>query len=274
VADSTPIPIRHVLLDLDGTVYSDDQVLPETLPFLATLDELGIGSTFITNNTSRAVDDYVAKLSGLGIAVERDRILTPVAATAAHLQASEATWLYVLGTVALRSELAAAGFSIIATDDEVRPDAVVVGFDTGLDYVRLCRAAWWIQEGIPFLATHPDMVCPTEMPTVLVDCGAICAALTAATGRDPDAIFGKPDPSMIDVVVERTGVPAEEMAVIGDRLYTDMVLANRSGAHGILVLTGEATEAFVDALPPDAEQRPHVVCPTLAEVGAYLARES
>ncbi len=269
MADSGVAPIRHVVLDLDGTVYRDDHVLPETLPFLATLDALGIGSTFVTNNTTRAVGDYVTKLTGMGIAVDASRILTPTVATVSHLRSIAATRLFVLGTPALQAEFASNGF-VIVDEDESTPDAVVVGFDTGLVYVRLCRAAWWLSKGVPFIATHADKVCPTDRSTVLVDCGSICAALTAATDRTPDVVLGKPEPSMIQVVVDRTGVPAREIAVIGDRLYTDMVLANRAGSRSILVLTGEATQADVDALPPDAEQRPDVVCSTLADARAGL----
>jgi NagD protein len=132
------------------------------------------------------------------------------------------------------------------------PQAVVAGFDTGLTYDRLCRAAYWISQGLPFLATHPDLVCPTEEATVLVDCGSICAALTAATGRHP-VVLGKPDPSILLDLCNSLGFEPAEVAMVGDRIYTDMAMARAAGAVGVLVLTGEASAEDAAALdqPPD-----------------------
>jgi hypothetical protein len=119
------------------------------------------------------------------------------------------------------------------------PQAVVVGFDMTLSYDRLCKAAYWISTGLPFIATHPDMVCPTDQSTVLVDCGAICACLTAATGRWP-VVLGKPDPAILLNLCVRHAVAPEEMAMVGDRIYTDIVMAQKAGAVAVLVLSGEA----------------------------------
>ena len=117
----------------------------------------------------------------------------------------------------------------------------VVGFDTELTFARLCRAAYWISKGKPFIATHPDRICPTDQPTVLVDCGAICAALEQAAGRGPDVVLGKPDPCMLRGILSRHALAPEQLAMVGDRLYTDMAMARRAGALGVLVLTGETT---------------------------------
>ena len=123
----------------------------------------------------------------------------------------------------------------------IEPDAVVLGFDRTLTFERICEAAWWISRGKPYLATHPDMICPTNEETVLVDTGAVIAALAKATGRKPDVIPGKPDPRMLDGICKRHGLKRNELAMVGDRLYTDMAMAQRAGALGVLVLTGEAT---------------------------------
>jgi NagD protein len=123
-------------------------------------------------------------------------------------------------------------------------------------------------QGKPFIATHPDRVCPTDQPTVLVDCGAICAALREATGRVPEAVLGKPDPCMIRGVLRRQGLNAYQLAVVGDRLYTDMVMARDAGAFGVLVLTGETTAADVrGAVPP-----PDMVVCGLGELSELLRR--
>ena len=118
---------------------------------------------------------------------------------------------------------------------------MVVGFDQTLTYARLCRAAWWIKQGSPFFATNPDRVCPTNLPTVLVDCGSITAALEKATGIAPQKVLGKPDPAMLQGILQRHSLKPENLAMVGDRLYTDMEMAHRAGAFGVLVLTGEAT---------------------------------
>ena len=278
---STPLPfvspavrarlrtVTHVALDLDGTVYRGGTLLPCSSPFLAQLRALGIGHTFLTNNPSKSPSAYLAHLQSLGISATPDALYTSAQATLDWLQRErpEVRRIFVLGTASMLAQFADAGFTLTREDPTDEPDAVVVGFDLTLTYARLCRAAWWIQRGKPFVATNPDRVCPTDQPTVLVDCGAICAALEAATGRAPDVVFGKPDTTMLDGIRARHGLRAEQMAMVGDRIYTDILMAHRAGALGVLVLTGEATAA--DAA--QAAQPPHLVVPSLAELGAVLA---
>jgi HAD superfamily hydrolase (TIGR01450 family) len=262
--------IRHVALDMDGTIYSGGTVFDSTLPFLALLKELGIGCTFLTNNSSKSARDYLAHLEKIGIKATPGELYTSTMATIEHLQALSPAprRLFVLGTASMREELAQAGFSITADSPEAEPEAVVIGFDTGLSYSRLCGAAWWISRGKPFIATHPDRICPTDQPTVLVDCGAICAALTAATGRKPDTVLGKPDPCMIRGILRRHSLAPDQLAMTGDRLYTDMAMARNAGALGVLVLTGETTpdQARAHVPPPD------LVVPGLEEFGKQLRR--
>ncbi|HWI56799.1 MAG TPA: HAD hydrolase-like protein, partial [Bacillota bacterium] len=181
-------------------------------------------------------------------------------------QQPEVRRLFVLGTPSMCEEMTAAGFELTAEDPTDEPEAVVVGFDTGLTYARLCRAAYWIRQGKLFIATHPDQVCPTDQPTVLVDCGAICAALAQATGRNPDMVLGKPDPCMIRGILHRHQLAPEELAMAGDRLYTDVAMAHRAGAVGVLVLTGETTAAQAAVAQP----APDLIAPSLAEFGECL----
>jgi len=162
--------------------------------------------------------------------------------------------------------MAEAGFENTADSAGDEPDAVLAGFDTGLVYSRLCRAAYWIKKGKPFIASHPDRVCPTDEPTVLVDCGSVCAALKEAAGRSPDVVLGKPDPSMLRGILHRHKLKHENLAMAGDRLYTDMVMARRAGALGVLVLTGEATAAEAAAHTPP----PDLVVADLAAFGKQL----
>ena len=261
--------IRHLALDMDGTIYRGGTLFPFTRGFLQRMRGLGIGYTFLTNNPSKSSADYLAHLNRLGISAGPDELYTSAQATIDWLRSNrpEARRLFILGTASMQGQFTAAGFALTADDPADTPDAVVVGFDLTLTYARLCRAAWWIQKGIFCVATNPDFVCPTDQPTVLVDCGALCAMFQAATGRAPDRVFGKPDPSMLDGIRARHGLTAAEIAMVGDRLYTDVLMARRAGALGVLVLTGEATaeDAARSAEPPD------LTLPSLVELGDLLA---
>lgn len=260
--------IAHVALDLDGTVYKGGTIFPFSRPFLDTMTRLGIGYTFLTNNPSKSATDYRAHLGRLGIEAAPEQIYTSALATIDHLrqQRPELRRLFTLGTPSMLGEFERAGFTLTTDSPHDEPDAVVIGFDLTLTYARLCRAAWWISRGKPFFATNPDFVCPTDQPNVLVDCGAFCAALHAATGRHPDITFGKPDPSMLTGIMARHRLKADQIAMVGDRIYTDLLMAHRAGACGVLVLTGEATPEDASRANPS----PDLVLPSLAELGTLL----
>lgn len=261
--------IAHVALDMDGTIYKGGTLFDCTLPFLAQLRSLGIGYTFLTNNPSKSPADYLAHLHRLGLPAQPDELHTSAQAVIEHLRRElpEVRRLFVLGTPSMLAQFRDAGFALMEDRAADVPDAVIVGFDLTLTHARLSRAAWWIQQGKPYLATNPDLVCPTDQPLVLVDCGAICALLHAATGRQPDLVFGKPDPTMLAGILHRHGLAPGAVAMVGDRLSTDILLARRAQAFGVLVLTGEATaaDAAAAAVPPD------LVVPSLAELGELLA---
>ena len=256
--------VRHVVLDMDGTLYSGARLFEQTVPFLEGLRRLGIGYTFLTNNTSRSRADYVKKLQGLGIEAREGEIYTPSESVITYLRGSLplAKTLAILGTPSLMQQFVEAGFQ----ESWDAPDVVVVGFDTTLTFERLCRAAYWINAGLPFLATHPDLVCPTDEPTVLVDCGSLCACLTAATGRQP-IVFGKPNPSILLELRDRLNLVSEEMIMVGDRIYTDMKMAREAGVPAVLVLTGETTVAQVAEL----SEKPELIVADVGELGELLA---
>jgi HAD superfamily hydrolase (TIGR01450 family) len=262
--------IRHMALDMDGTIYSGNTLFQTTLPFLELLAQLGIGYTFLTNNPSKSNADYHAKLRRMGIHAQPDQLYTSAQATIEFLKEKwgRVKTLFVLGTDSMCGFFAEAGYRLLKDDPNQRPDAVIVGFDTTLTYSRLCRAAWWISRGTPYFATNPDVVCPTDEPTVLVDCGSLTAALEKATGRAPTAVMGKPDVSMLRGILRRHALQARQLAMVGDRLYTDMAMARRAGALGVLVLTGETTARQAAASRP----RPELIVSTLLELGRKLAR--
>jgi HAD superfamily hydrolase (TIGR01450 family) len=261
--------IRHVALDMDGTIYKGDSLFPFTLPFLHLLKQLGIGYTFLTNNSSKSVAAYVKHLATMGITADADQLFTSADSTIVYLREHfpNAQRLFVLGTDSLASHFIDSGYQVLP--DDVLPDLVIIGFDLDLPYGRLCKACWWINQGIPHVATHPDRVCPTDLPTTLVDCGAICACIESATGRAPVAVLGKPDERMLRGILQRHNLQPNQLAMVGDRIYTDVAMAQRSGAFGVLVLTGEATAQDAE----EAQPPPDLVLPSLAEFGGLLAQQ-
>lgn len=210
--------IKHVALDMDGTIYMGMSLFPYTKPFLEGLKELGIGYSFLTNNPSKSIADYLHKLETLGIHATREEMYTTALATIDYIKQHypAAKRLFLLGTPSMISEFEAAGFESAADSADDVPDVIVAAFDMTLQYDRLCRAAWWVSQGVPYIATNPDRVCPTDQPTVLVDCGSICACIGHATGRRPDITLGKPDPNMLSGILSRHGLKPDQIAMVGD----------------------------------------------------------
>ena len=260
--------IRHVALDMDGTIYMGGSLFPYTKGFLAGLREQGIGYSFLTNNPSKSIADYLDRLASMGIEATREEMYTTALATIDYLREHhpQARRLFLLGTPSMISEFEAAGYVSTADSAEDRPDAVVVAFDMTLVYGRLCRAAWWVQQGLPYIATNPDRVCPTDLPTVLVDCGSICAAIEHATGRRPDITLGKPDPNMLTGILTRHGLRPDEIAMVGDRIYTDIEMAHNAGATGVLVLSGETTLSTAET----AARQPHLIAEHIGVLGRLI----
>ena len=271
--------IRHLALDMDGTIYLGSTLFPYTLKFLADMKEAGIGYSFLTNNPSRSVADYLTKLEGLGIQADEENMYTTSLAAIDYIKTHypEAKRLFLLGTPSMISQFEKAGFESCADDPDDVPDVLVVAFDMTLNYQRLCRAAWWASQGVPYVATNPDRVCPTDQKVVLVDCGSMCKCIEHATGRQPDITLGKPDPNMLYGIMERLDLNPEEVAMVGDRIYTDTATAHNAGAFGVLVLSGETTLEVVDKVAEDARNNPapeffppDLVCRDVKELGELL----
>jgi len=261
--------IRHVALDMDGTIYNGSTLFPFTLGFLNQLKQWGIGYSFLTNNPSKSMADYLRHLADMGIPATASEFYTSAQATIDYLHAHHPDYkrLFLLGTPSMIKEFEEAGFVSTADDAADVPDAVIVSFDKSLVYSRLCRAAWWIAQQLPYIATNPDRVCPTDQPTVLVDCGSICAALEHATGRHPDLVIGKPDPRMLHGIMERHHLQAGQVAMIGDRIYTDVKMAQNAHALGVLVLSGETTyQTAISTIP-----NPDLILKDLTEFQELLA---
>lgn len=261
--------IRHVALDMDGTIYLSNTIFPYTIPFLKRLTDMGITYSFLTNNPSKSLADYLHKLEVMGIPCEPEQMYTTTIATIDYIKAHypSARKLFLLGTPSMISQFEEAGFISTADDPDDVPDIIVASFDMTLEYNRLCRAAWWISQGVTYLATNPDFVCPTDQRTVLVDCGSICKCLEGATGRKPDVTLGKPDPNMLSGICTRMNLEPSQIAMVGDRIYTDIAMAHNAGAFGVLVLSGETTLETAQ----QAERQPSLICRNIEHLGDLLA---
>ena len=246
--------IETFLLDLDGTFYLGDQLYPWSLPFVNACERLHKRFIFVTNNSSQNGDHYVQKLRKMGVAITDKQVFTAGQATIFYLKKYDyPKRIYLLGTPALEEEFRAAGFILTEKD----PEIVVLGFDLTLTYEKLERACFFIRQGLP------DLNCPSpEGP--IPDCGSMIALITASTGVKPK-IIGKPFPEMIEALRERYGLEdPSTVAMVGDRLYTDIAMGNAAGITSILVLSGETKLEDVDAT--NAETRPDVIVENLGEI--------
>ena len=236
--------LRYFLLDMDGTIYLGKNILPGAAQFVAYLRESGRPYLFFTNNPASDAEHYAHKLTTMGIAASPNDILTSGEATARYLaQETPYRKVFVIGTPSFESELTRAGLQL----DEAEPEAVVLAFDKTLTYAKLEKANLLLRQGLPFIATNPDAVCPTDYGYI-PDCGAIAALLQTASGRAPKYI-GKPNPEMARMGMDKIGATVGDSAMVGDRLYTDMAMAYRTGITSILVLSGETTERDLVTAP-------------------------
>lgn len=236
--------VRCFVLDMDGTIYLGDRLFPFTRDFLAAVERTGRTFCFFTNNSSKNTDAYLEKLRRMGISVPRERMLISNGVAADYmLRRHPGARVFVLGTPLLREELAAFGLHVV----EDAPDAVLVGFDTTLAYDRLAKACDFIRAGLPAYGLNPDLNCPTETGFI-PDCGSIALLIEGSTGRRLE-FFGKPSPLTRDYIVRKTGFAEKEIAVVGDRLYTDIALADNSEMRSVLVLSGESKESDVGKMP-------------------------
>jgi 4-nitrophenyl phosphatase/NagD protein len=249
--------VRCYLLDMDGTVFLGSQLLPGAADFLAILRQRGIQYFFLTNNSSRSKIEYANKLARLGIEAPENQIFTSGEATAIFIkkQMPDAR-IYLVGTQPLENEMRGQGFTLV--DD--KPDFAVLGFDTTLTYEKLWKLCDFVRAGVPYIATHPDINCPTETG-FMPDIGAMIAFIEASTGRRPDQIIGKPNLPVVDAMVEKSGFGVQDLCMVGDRLYTDIALG-RAGLTTVLVLSGETKPADL----PNSEFTPDYVMENLAEL--------
>jgi HAD superfamily hydrolase (TIGR01457 family) len=237
--------IKCFLLDMDGTFYLGDRIIPGSLEFIDKVVSSGRDFLFLTNNSSHNAPFYVKRLEKMGLSVTRDKILTSGEAACDYLNSAfQGKRVFCLGNEFLKQELTEAGIVI----DESDPDLVLIGFDTTLDYKKMCTVCDLVRAGLPYVATHPDYNCPTETGFI-PDIGAIIAFIEASAARRPDVIIGKPYSGIVDAALKRTGCSKAQLAMVGDRLYTDIKTGNVNEMMSILVMSGETTPAMAAESP-------------------------
>lgn len=248
------------LFDMDGTLYLGNRLFDFTIELLRTIRESGGRYMFMTNNSSKSVSAYIAKLASMGIEAGYDDFMTSSQATAYYLKKHfPGKLLYVSGTQSLKDELANEGFMI--TDDTEKTEVIVSGFDTELTFRKLHDVSKMLcTRDLPYIATNPDYVCPTEFGSV-PDCGSVSDMLFNVSGKRP-LFIGKPSALMPKLAMEKWGVLPEQTVVIGDRIYTDIKSGLNAGALTVLVLSGETTEEILEA----SVDKPHLVLRDCGEI--------
>ena len=256
--------ITLYLFDMDGTLYLGNRLYPFTIELLNRIRQAGKRYLFMTNNSSKSVRDYIKKLASLGIDATEDDFITSSQATSQYLlQNYPEARLYVCGTESLKEELRSHGFVITEKTEEV--DLIVMGFDTELTFKKLEDVSRMLcTRELPYIATNPDYVCPTEFGSV-PDCGSVCDMIFNATGKRP-FVIGKPSPQMPLIAMSMTGNSPSTTAVVGDRIYTDVKSGLNAGAVSILVMSGETTPAILEA----SDCKPDLVLQDAGEIIPYL----
>ena len=252
---------RFFLLDMDGTIYLDNDLFEGTLDFLSHVKSIGGKYLFVTNNSSKSTSAYVEKLSKIGIAASEDDFLTSTDATCLYLNAHySGKKFYVSGTRSFELQLRESG---VITTTEIEDDifGIVMGNDTELTFKKLddlCRLL--TERELVYIATNPDWLCPTAYGYV-PDCGSVAEMIKRATGKSP-VFIGKPKPEMLLLAMEKYGYTKEETLMVGDRVYTDIASGYNAGVDTVLVLSGEGTVADADA----ADTKPTYIMDDIKEL--------
>lgn len=235
--------VKVYLFDMDGTLNMGNTPIDGAMDTLRYLEAHGKKVYFATNNSSKSQTAYVEKLRRMGYEAKKEQIITSGMATMYYLkQRFAGRSVYILGTELLKKEFVENGFDVRGVGEDA--DVMLLAFDTELTYEKLWHATNLIAAGKPYVATHPDFVCPSEngdMP----DAGALMACVEATVHKRPETIVGKPYAPMADFVFAYCGSPAEECAFVGDRLYTDVKFGLNNGMASVLVMTGETTERML-----------------------------
>ena len=256
--------VNCYLLDMDGTFYLGEKLLEGALRFIDYLRQNNKSFLFLTNNSSKHRRQYAEKITRLGLPLAEELVLTSGEAAALHIiDHYSCRKIFLAGTPALEEEFRLHGFQLV----QDVPEMVVLGFDTTLTYQKLWKLCDLVRAGLPYITTHPDFNCPTETG-YMPDIGAMIAFIKASTGRDPDLVVGKPNRIIVDAAASKTGFPISQLAMVGDRLYTDIALGQTSGITTVLVMSGETQKEDLT----DSPFQPDFIFDHLGAMTDFLTR--
>ncbi len=256
------------LLDMDGTIYNENRIFDGTLDFLAQIEANGGRYIFITNNSSKSVADYVQKVNSMGIRADASHFYTSSQATAFYLKKHyPGQTVYCMGTRSLVRELSDSGITVVTQVDD-RATVVLIGFDTESTSEKIRNTCMMLGRDVAYLATNPDLVCPVSFGYI-PDCGSMSIMLKNATGKTPFFI-GKPQPVMVECVLQMLGTDATDAVIVGDRLYTDIAAGINAGVDTICVLSGESTLQDIES----GNTRPTWIFDSIKEIQKVLAATS
>ena len=256
------------LLDMDGTIYNENQIFDGTLEFLEEIKRRGGQYVFITNNSSKSVEDYVQKVQAMGIEAEYENFYTSSQATAMYLKENYPNQVvYCMGTKSLIKELREAGIEVVTEVDD-RASVVLLGFDTENTSEKIRNTCIMLGRDVAYLATNPDLFCPVSFGYI-PDCGSMSIMLKNATGKEPFFI-GKPEPIMVNCVLKQLNCKRENAVIVGDRLYTDIKTGENAKVDTICVLSGEAS--MEDIL--QGEVKPTYIFKSVKEIYEGLTEET
>lgn len=257
--------MKGAIVDLDGTVYRGDELLPGATEGIAALRRAGLSLCFFSNNPTRDGEDYVTRLQDLGVDARAGEACSAGVATTEHLREHHADdTIMLVGSADLAEQLRANGLAL--TDDPDEADVLVGSWDPEFGYEDMDQALQAVDAETPFLGTDPDRIVPGPGDRFVPGSGAIVGALARTVGREPDRILGKPSETALDLALERVGAPAAECLVVGDRLDTDLAMGDRAGMTTVLVLSGVATRDDLET----ANVNPDYVIEALGEIDRVI----
>lgn len=255
--------VKYILLDMDGTVYLGGRLIGEMDKTLDALRAAGKKLIYLTNNSSKSVENYYDKLKKMNLLKADDEVKTSGTAAIGFLKTERnGKTVRLLGTEGLKKEFVDSGINVI---ENGVADVSVLAYDTELSYVKLCKFTDNLMENSEYIATHPDINCPSENYP-LPDVGAFIELIKASTRRTPDKIIGKPYALFGTELMKEYNARPDEFMMVGDRLYTDIAFGVNCGFHTLFVLSGEGTADMI----ADSEKKPEFVLDSLNDIVAYL----
>ena len=275
---SMNVPIKNLILDMDGVLWRGDTPMPGLVDFFDVLRAADIGFILATNNATKTAAMYTERLARFGVAVLPQQILTSAEATASYLadRFPSGSAIYVIGAKGLHDAVSAKGFRILSAADvhagakaaaPIAAAAVVAGLSPDMTYPEIAMGVYLVNQGVPFIGTNPDTTFPSEIGP-LPGAGALLAMIIAATNVEP-IIIGKPGPIIFQEAVKRLGGDPSTVAMVGDRLSTDIQGAEAAGLRAILVLSGISTREEAETGPV----RPDYIFADIAELASFLMQE-